>query len=545
MTTRRSLPLYCLAIAAAAASLACGSELEIHQSAEGVKSEDPGEIESNVVYGTDNRQDVYAHPSATLRARAQQSTVALMNRYDVNTSNPNNVTFSSQTLGAAQQLCSTERFRNDPTAAFCSGTLIDDDLVLTAGHCITSTTDCTNTRFVFNYYRTGASTMQTVTTQDVFSCSQIVARREGTFSGQVLDYAIIRLDRPATPRFTPAPVRTANVAMTAGQSVAVIGSGSGIPFKIDSGGKVRNARAGSLDYFVATTDTFGGNSGSGVYETSAHEVVGILVRGDTDYVRSGSCYRANVCTETGCDGEDVTYVAPALQHFCASNTSARLCGSTTTPPPTGGQTTVTVNGSVAANAEQHVAPFSVTPGTTFSVTMSGTGDPDLYVRFGSKPTTSAYDCRPYLNGANESCSLTVPANATTAYVMVRGYTSSTYSLQVTHTPSGTTQPPPTGPTAQTATVTGTVAQGGSNSHGPLTVTPGTQLRVTMSGSGDPDLYVRFGSAPTSSAYDCRPYLSGAAEQCTLTVPSGASQAFIAVRGYTAASYTLQLSWTGP
>lgn len=540
MTTRRSLPLRCLAIAAVAAGLACGGEFELHESVDGVKADDPGELESGVVYGTDNRQDVYAHPDATLRARAQQSTVALMDRSDVNTSNPNNVTFRSSTLGVAQNLCSTERFRNDPTAAFCSGTLIDDDLVLTAGHCITSTTDCANTRFVFNYYRTGANTMQTVTTADVFSCSQIVARREGTVGGQVLDYAIVRLDRPATPRFTPAPVRTANVAMSTGQNVAVIGSGSGIPFKIDSGGKVRNARAGVLDYFIATTDTFGGNSGSGVYETNSHEVVGILVRGDTDYVRSGSCYRVNVCTESGCGGEGVNYVAPALQHFCASNTSARLCGST--PPPTGGQTTTTLTGSVAANAEQHHPAFQVTPGTTFQVTMSGSGDPDLYVRFGSQPTTSAYNCRPYLAGANETCSLTVPANATTAWLMVRGYSAATYSLQVTWTPSGGSQP---APTAKTATVSGSVAQGGSNPYEPITVTPGTQLRVVMTGTGDPDLYVRFGSAPTTSAYDCRPYLAGASETCTLTVPSGASQAYIAVRGYTAASYSLTLNWTGP
>jgi len=67
----------------------------------------------------------------------------------------------------------------------------------------------------------------------------------------------------------------------------------------------------------------------------------------------------------------------------------------------------------------------------------------------------------------------------------------------------------------------------------------------MSGSGDPDLYVRFGSAPTTSAYDCRPYKSGAAETCTLTVPAGQTQAFIAVRGYSAATYNLDVTYTAP
>lgn len=47
----------------------------------------------------------------------------------------------------------------------------------------------------------------------------------------------------------------------------------------------------------------------------------------------------------------------------------------------------------------------------------------------------------------------------------------------------------------------------------------SQLVVTSSGgSGDADLYVKFGSVPTSSSYDCRPYKSGNAETCTLNAP---------------------------
>ncbi|WP_417498523.1 proprotein convertase P-domain-containing protein [Lysobacter yangpyeongensis] len=51
----------------------------------------------------------------------------------------------------------------------------------------------------------------------------------------------------------------------------------------------------------------------------------------------------------------------------------------------------------------------------------GTGDADLYVRFGSAPTTSTYDCRPYLNGNNETCNIAT-AQAGTYHVMLRGYT---------------------------------------------------------------------------------------------------------------------------
>src|SRR6185312_13201065 len=50
----------------------------------------------------------------------------------------------------------------------------------------------------------------------------------------------------------------------------------------------------------------------------------------------------------------------------------------------------------------------------------GTGDADLYTRFGSAPTLSSYDCRPYLTGNNESCTVASP-QAGTYYVMLNGY----------------------------------------------------------------------------------------------------------------------------
>ena len=68
--------------------------------------------------------------------------------------------------------------------------------------------------------------------------------------------------------------------------------------------------------------------------------------------------------------------------------------------------------------------------------MAGSKNPDLYVRFGSAPTTRLYDCRPALSGAYETCELTVPQGQSTAYVMVRGAGQGTasYSLTIRYTP---------------------------------------------------------------------------------------------------------------
>lgn len=342
-----------------------------------------------VVYGTDNRKDVYAHESEALRARAMQSTVALVASTDLDLRNPSAVRFLGATLGSEERLCSGERFATDPTSAFCSGTLIDDDLVLTAGHCITSSSDCARTRFVFKYYRTTASSLETVTSEDVFSCAQIVARDERVTAEGSIDYAVIRLNRSAAPRFTPAPVRRSESALVTGQRVAVIGSGSGVPLKIDSGGAVREPGDGAS--FLATTDTFGGNSGSGVYDVVHHEVVGVLVEGDTDYVARGSCQVVNVCRETACDGETVTYVHHAVRALCRRLPRAAVCqpvapGDAPTSPAAPLPPALVYTASATDSAQVHTADVAVTlrAGQTLSAgtcTVPGAvGTGDTFVR---------------------------------------------------------------------------------------------------------------------------------------------------------------------
>lgn len=54
------------------------------------------------------------------------------------------------------------------------------------------------------------------------------------------------------------------------------------------------------------------------------------------------------------------------------------------------------------------------------VVTGGSGDADLYVRRGSQPTTSTFDCRPFLNGNNEFCTINAPA-AGTYFVSLRAF----------------------------------------------------------------------------------------------------------------------------
>ena len=68
--------------------------------------------------------------------------------------------------------------------------------------------------------------------------------------------------------------------------------------------------------------------------------------------------------------------------------------------------------------------------------------------------------------------------------------------------------------------------------------PAGAYTFTLSGTGDADLYVKRGAAPTTSSYDCRPYKNGSAETCTVTLAAAAA-IHVMVRGYaTASTFTL-------
>ena len=246
------------------------------------------------------------------------------------------------------------------------------------------------------------------------------------------------------------------------------------------------------------------------------------------------------------------------------------------------------------------------------VMSGGTGDADMYVKFGSAPTDTVYDCRPYVGGNAETCNIAT-AQAGTYYVRLKAYSTfsgvsltGSYSTTTNTAPtanfsfttsgltanftdtstdaqnnitsrswnfgdgttSTATNPSKTYSVAGTYTVTETVtdagglsssksasvtvsnvtcggtvlcngvavtlpavATGGVSSNYTMPVTAGKTVTFTISGgTGDADMYVKAGSAPTSTTYDCRPYTSGNAETCTFT-PAANTTYYINVRAY--------------
>jgi hypothetical protein len=204
---------------------------------------------------------------------------------------------------------------------------------------------------------------------------------------------------------------------------------------------------------------------------------------------------------------------------------------------TGTVKTVTDSATVAKAAWKQYGPFNVASGTTLTATLTGSaGDADLYVRKGAAPTMAAYDCRPYTDGSNESCSIVGPASV---YVGVNGYAdSSAYALTVKYTEGGGTTPPTPPPATFThLNTTGSVAQGEMKVF-QLAMPANKRIVVRTTSTTDVDLYIQFGGAPTTDAYIARGYTTSGNETITYTSSSNGTL-FIGVHGYAAGSFSVR------
>jgi subtilase family serine protease len=196
------------------------------------------------------------------------------------------------------------------------------------------------------------------------------------------------------------------------------------------------------------------------------------------------------------------------------------------------QNGVALTGQAAATGAQLAYTVVIPAGATNLVISEsgGTGDADLYTKFGSAPTLSSYDCRPYLTGNNESCTVAAP-QAGTYYVLLNGYAAfSGVSVKASWTTGGGGGG---GNVLQNGVpVTGLSATTNNSVSYTMTVPAGaSSLNFAISGgSGDADLYVKYGSAPTTSSYDCRPYTTGNSESCPISSVQAGTY-YVTVRAY--------------
>jgi vibriolysin len=223
--------------------------------------------------------------------------------------------------------------------------------------------------------------------------------------------------------------------------------------------------------------------------------------------------------------------------WCAVGVGSCPTGPTDPTDPTDPKPGELQNGvaktAVSAGAGQEVSfTLDVPQGSSnISFAMSGgTGDADMYVKFGSAPTDTSYDCRPYKNGNAETCTGTQSGGK--YYVRLKAFSAfSGVSLVGRYDGGSTGGLPPINDSLNNLSV----GQGQWAQYYQDLVAGYSSLTISISGgTGDVDLFVRYGAQPTASAYDCRPYLNGNNESCSFNAPA-AGRWNIGLNGYAAAT----------
>lgn len=209
-----------------------------------------------------------------------------------------------------------------------------------------------------------------------------------------------------------------------------------------------------------------------------------------------------------------------------------------TPPATMLANKVPVRGLSGGAGSEVLYAIEVPAGVSgpLSITTSGgSGDVSMFVSLDEEPFADAADWRSTRPGNNEVVRVNNPA-AGTYYIKlsgVRAYSNVTLQARFEEPETGG----PGGNELENGVpVTGIAGDAQSEQFWTINVPAGTaSLNVQMAGgTGDADLYVRYGAQPTTTDYACRPYQFGNNETCTISNPTAGTW-HIMIRGFSAFS----------
>lgn len=294
---------------------ACGINYVANQNLESFIDHSETPIEAKVIYGEDNRQDLYS-VSNKLFKNYESSVVGITYKKRVQKKSNGNYQILVNPYGRDRQLCKSERFYDQNMTTHCSGVLVNKNTVVTAGHCVPDLKKCNELSFVFGltkYKENQSINYANFPAKNVYNCKGIiytVAELGG------LDFAVITLDRNVVGRKGLSYRKFGKPKK--GDELVMIGKPSGLPTKVTEGGKIHTIHSATLR---TDLDAYGASSGSPVINVNTGDIEGILVRGAVDFIydRDNNCFKSHVCnyveSGTQCTGEEATRISKILPYL--------------------------------------------------------------------------------------------------------------------------------------------------------------------------------------------------------------------------------------
>lgn len=236
------------------------------------------------IYG-DNTLNDYYKVDKSLQQLAD-SVVAIMEKsaigYDDATGKYKTLTLS--TVNDSLGLSRGATFSGQKTLSFCSGALVSENLVLTAGHCINNNSADPHyfdkVYVVFGWRQTGQGEYDlTFSPDQVYEVERILAHKLDGSMGNMdsyRDYALISLKKRVSGR-TPLTIeRSHGEGLGVGANVFASGYPMGMSVKITDPADASIQAIGRNGY-ATDLDAFGGSSGGPVFDSDTRRICGVVI----------------------------------------------------------------------------------------------------------------------------------------------------------------------------------------------------------------------------------------------------------------------------
>lgn len=243
------------------------------------------------VWGYDERKDLFDVNDPHVIANAN-SVAAICSKDDLIDNNDGYMELRVKHYGTTYNLCDCEPFYCQPVASglLKSCFLVKENVVATAAHCIKC--NIQDHCFLFGYQMLNPFNPVTrVPKENIYYAAELVKKSYTTrqLKKNGSDWALVKLDRKVSGQ---AVAEISQEDIYYGQPIYVIGHPAGLPKKYAPGSRVKFINKTN---FIAELDIYSGNSGSPVFESDNHKVVGLVIHGDgRDFIWTGSCYASAI-----------------------------------------------------------------------------------------------------------------------------------------------------------------------------------------------------------------------------------------------------------